>query len=41
MQQIASRQRVERLLAAVPKAAGSFLESPPAELQQTADNEPI
>ena len=38
---IALRERVERLLAAVPKAAGSFLESPPAELRQTVDSPPI
>ncbi len=31
---LALRKRVERLLAAHPKAAGSFLESPPEELQR-------
>jgi len=35
------RRRVERLLKAHPKAAGGFLESPPAELQPTIDLSPV
>ncbi len=34
-QDVELRKRVERLLNAHPKAAGSFLESPPAELKRT------